>query len=48
MARENVKVAHISCKYDAYLNLDEAMIARAPILDAKSNVKMTQDWLDRN
>ena len=40
VAQHHVKVAHILSRYDSYLNLDEKMIARAPIVDAKSNLKM--------
>ena len=45
--RQHVKVTHILPGYLAYPNLDKEMIARAPIVDAKSNLKMTQDSLDR-
>ena len=30
-----IKMMHISPGYDAYLNLDKEMIARAPIVDEK-------------
>ena len=43
----NVNIAHIMPGYGAYLNLDEEMIARSSIIDAKSNLKMTQEMLDR-
>ena len=43
----HAKVAHILSRYGAYLNLDKEMIARAPIVDAKSNLKMTKETLDR-
>ena len=43
----HVKVAHISTGYGAYLNRDKEMIPRAPIANAKSNLKMTQETLDR-
>ena len=43
----HVKVAHISAGYCAYLNLNDEMIARAPIINAKSNRKMTQETLNR-
>ena len=33
--------------YNTYLILDEEMIARVPIVDLKSNLKMTQETLDR-
>ena len=42
-----VKVALISPRYDSYLNLDEEMIARTPIVNTKSNPKMTEECLDR-
>ena len=43
----HIKLAHISIGYDAYPNLDEELITRAPIVDAKLNLKMIQDSLDR-
>ena len=43
----HVKVAHILPGYSAYLNVDEEMIARAPIIDSMSNLKLTQEYLDR-
>ena len=42
VVRYHVKVAHISSGYSAYLNLDKERIARAPINDAKSDLKLTQ------
>ena len=39
-------MVHILTGYDAYLNLGEEKIARAPIIDVKSNLEKTQDWLD--
>ena len=47
VVRCHVKVAHVSSGYGAYLNLDEEMIVSAPIANAKSNLKMTQETLDR-
>ena len=47
VVRQLVKVVHISPKYDAYLKIDEELIARAPIIDTKSNIKRIQDGLDR-
>ena len=44
--RHHIKLVHISHGYITFLNLDKVMIVRAPIVDAKSNLKMTQD-LDR-
>ena len=43
----NVKVAPISPGYGTYLNLEEKMITRAPIVDEKSNLKMNEESLDR-
>ena len=43
----HVKVAHIYPGYDAYLNLNKEMITRAPIVDAKLNLRLSQDSLDR-
>ena len=45
--RQHIKASHISPGYSAYLNLDEEMIAKAPIVDAKLNLKQTQECLDR-
>ena len=42
MVQDHIKVAHITPGYDAYLNLGEEMIARAPIDDGKLNIKLTQ------
>ena len=42
-----VKVDHIASGHDTYLNLDEKMITRAPIVDTRSNLKMSQETLDR-
>ena len=36
----HIKIAHISPGYGANLNLDQEMIARAPIVDSRSNLKM--------
>ena len=33
--------------YLAFLNVDKEIIARIPIVDVKSNLKMTQKCLDR-
>ena len=43
----HVKVAHIPPGSGTYLNLDEEMIARAPILDTWSNLRLNQNSLDR-
>ena len=43
----HIKVAHIPSESGAYLNLDEEMITRAPIVDARSNLKLNQNSLDR-
>ena len=42
-----VQVAHTSQRYDAYLNLDKEMIARAPIINSRMNLKLNQEALDR-
>ena len=47
VVRHHVKMTHISPGCGAYLNLDEEVIIRIPIFDAKSNLKLTQDCLDR-
>ena len=47
VVRQPVKVAHILHGYSAYLNLDDKMIVRAPIVNAMSNIKQTQDCLSR-
>ena len=39
----HVKVAHIPPGSGTYLNLDEEMIARAPILDTWSNLRLNQN-----
>ena len=43
----HIKVAHIPPGNDAYLNLNKEMIARVPIVNGKSNFKLTQYVLDR-
>ena len=43
----HVKVAHISSGHSAYMNLDEEMITRAPIVNSKTNLKLNQESLDR-
>ena len=40
--RHHIKVTNIMPVYSSYLNLDKEMIARAPIADAKSNIKLAQ------
>ena len=47
VVRNHVKVAHIPPGSGAYLNLDEEMIARAPIVDASSNLRLNQHSLHR-
>ena len=47
VAQCHIKVAHILPRYGTYLNLDERMIARAPIVDTKLNLKMNHESLDR-
>ena len=44
---QHIKVVYIPPQYGAYLNLDEDMITRAPIVDAKTNLKLSQESLDR-
>ena len=39
-------MVHISPGYSAYLNLDKEMIARAPIVTVKLNLKLTQECLE--
>ena len=46
VVRHHAMVVCISSGYDAYLNLDEEIIVRAPILDARSNLKQALVWLD--
>ena len=43
---QHAMLAHVSSGYCAYLNLDK-VIARAPIVDAKTSLCQTQDWLDQ-
>ena len=40
-----IKAAHISPGYGAYLNLEE-MITRAPIINSRMNVKLSQESLE--
>ena len=40
VVRHHVKVAHISPGSGAYLNLDEEMIIRVPIVNASSNLRL--------
>ena len=47
MVYHHIKVAHIPPEHDTYLNLDEKIIARAPIVNGKLNIKLTQDILNR-
>ena len=47
VVQHHVKVAHVSPASGAYLNIDEEVIARAPILDAKLSLKSTHEILDR-
>ena len=47
VVQHHVKVVHILPGHDSYLNIDEEMITRAPIVDGKLNYKLTQDVLDR-
>ena len=43
----HIKVAHIPPGSGAYLNFDEEVIARASIVDTRSNLRLKQDSLDR-
>ena len=47
VVQHHIKMAYISPGFTAYLNLDEKMISRAPIVDLKSNLKLSQEALDR-
>ena len=47
VVKHHVKVVHILPGHDAFLNLEEQMIARIPKVDAKLNFKTTQEALDR-
>ena len=40
VVQRHVKVAHISPRSGTYLNLDNYMMARAPIVDARLNLKV--------
>ena len=44
----HVKVAQVFPGYGAYLNLDEEMITRALIIGGRTNIKLSQDSLDRD
>ena len=43
----HIKVAHISPGYGTYPNLDKEIIARDPIINSRSSLKLSQDSLDR-
>ena len=43
----HAKVTHIPHGCSAYVNLNKEMIARASIVDARSNLRLNQDSLDR-
>ena len=47
MVQHHIKVALIPPVNGAYLNLDEEIIARAPIFDSKKNLKLNQESLDK-
>ena len=47
LVQRHIMVAHITLGYGAYLNLDEEMITRAPIIDSKMNLMFNQEILDR-
>ena len=44
---QHLKVVHILSEYLAYLNLDKEMIFITSIANAKLNLKMSQECLDR-
>ena len=46
VVRHHIKVAYISPEYSAYVNLDKEMITRGLIVDAKLNLRITQECLD--
>ena len=41
VVQHHMKVAHISLGYGAYLDLDEEIIARAPIANSKLNLMLS-------
>ena len=47
VVQRHVKVAHIPPGSDAYLNLDEKIITRVPIVNASSNLRLNQISLNR-
>ena len=44
---EHIKVAQISPGYVTCLDLDEEMITKAPIVNIRSNLSQTQNWIDK-
>ena len=46
VVRQHTKVIFILLRYDAFMNADEEIIDRAPIVDTRSNLKQPHDWLD--
>ena len=46
VVRHHNKMVHIPPGSAAYLNLDEEMIARPPIIRTRSNLRLSQDLLD--
>ena len=47
VVQRDVNIAHTPPGYGKYLTLDKEMIARGPIIDASSNLRLNQDSLDR-
>ena len=46
VVRHHIKVLHIIPTYSAYLNFDEEIMARAPIVGSRLNEKLTQECLE--
>ena len=47
LIKQHDNIACISSDYSIYLNHDEDMIAKAPIIDTRPDLMMTQNSLDR-
>ena len=47
VVQHHIKVAHILPGYSAYLNLNKEVVARAPIVDSRLNLKLNQENLDK-
>ena len=48
VVRQLIKVAHIFPEYNAYLDHDKEMTARAPKVDTKLNIQKTKDLHNKN